>query len=144
MAAAPPAALLAQDNLIVRWGDASGWTEVGALPTPHQVEVSSAATEQIQIEATFANPNVEHLREIIVKIPRGYKIIAYSATTATPAINGVSKIGLGTTFEGMTNSSTLTANDGTPWASQVITGYTGLTRCPCPTKYSMVWVSFSK
>jgi len=125
MAAAPPAALLAQDNLIVRWGDASGWTEVGALPTPHQAEISSTTREAIQIEATFANPNVAHTRQIVVKIPRGYRIVDYSAKTTTPAINGVGTSGFSTVDEAKVNSVTLTASDGTPWASQAITGYSG-------------------
>lgn len=82
-------------------------------------------TKQIQITARFSGVGTDKTRTVTVNIPRGLKIVEYSATTGTAAISGVSKIAFSEENEPKVASSVLTAADGSAWASQRITGYTG-------------------
>lgn len=84
----------------------------------------SERTKQIQIEANFGTAGDKE-REVIVEIPRGYKIIEYSAKSSTSNMSEVSKIGLSPEDETKITSSVLTALDGTAWTDQKLTGYTG-------------------
>ena len=121
-----PSALRAQDALTLRWGDNSGFTDVTLLPVPHQAAMDyNTGNVQLQIEASFAAPGTAKTREITVHAPRGYRILAYSAKSGTPAINGVTQLGLSPGEDGKLTGSLLTAEDDTPFANQLITDYTG-------------------
>ncbi|GAB6123704.1 hypothetical protein [Dysgonomonas termitidis] len=117
--------LHAQDALTVKWGDGTIWTNVDSLPTPHQAEMNNkSGNVQMQITADFALPGSVKTREIMVDIPRGYMIKEYSVKSGTDAIDGVTQLSLPGDRQSMIASSLLTARDGTPFADQVITGYT--------------------
>ena len=126
-----------QDNLTVNWGDGTAFTNIDNLtPTANAANWDlSGGTHQIQIVASFANVATAGTRTIIVRIPRGFKIQAYSAKSGTTAITGVSQIGLSTEAEAKVSSSTLTALDGTAWLAQQITGYTAMGSTGANTPY---------
>ena len=115
-------------------GDNSLTVKVGDSATSSFVDVDdiSNATNwvvtdkrQIQITANFGATGTTKDRTITVNIPRGYKITEYSAVDGTPTFSGVAQIAFGTDDEPKVTSSSLTAADGTSWAAQVISGYTG-------------------
>ncbi|MDR0875859.1 MAG: InlB B-repeat-containing protein [Clostridiales Family XIII bacterium] len=85
----------------------------------------SAGNQQIQITALFSEQGLGKTRSIEVKIPRGLKIVEYSANSATGAISGVGKIDFSSTDDTKVATSVLTALDGGSWLSQRIGGYTG-------------------
>jgi len=126
MIAAPPAALLAQDNLTLLWGNASGFTEVSQLsPTSYQETMDpTTGNMQIKIQATFSEQGTPKTRQITVNVPRGYMIKEYVAKSGTTPISGVTQLSLGAN-DVYLSSSVLTASDGSPFADQLIPGYTG-------------------
>ncbi len=73
-------------------------------------------------------------KSVIIKIPTGFQIRSYSATDATPAISGVTKVAIDGEFKDYVLSSTLKpaslqgdiagVKAGDTWATQVIKGYT--------------------
>ena len=115
------------DNLTLKWGDGSGFTDVDALLPTHNAASWDITTDtrQIQIAASFANVGTSGGRMISVIIPRGFKILAYSAKSGTVPPAGVSAIDLALEVDAKLNSSVLTALDNLDFASQRINGYTG-------------------
>lgn len=114
----------AQDQLTLEWGDANGWVNVDNLTTPNQATMNHISGDvQLRATAIFSGQGTSKDRTITVDIPRGYRIVAYSATSGTFAISGVSKLELSPTDEAKFTSCALTARDGTPFANQLITGY---------------------
>jgi len=78
--------------------------------------------------------DTEEGKSIIIKIPTGFQITSYSATEATPAIEGVTKVEIDGEFKDYVLSSVLKpaslhgniagVRAGDTWATQVIKGYT--------------------
>jgi hypothetical protein len=84
-----------------------------------------SGNKQIRITADFSEQGTDKDRIITVNVPRGYKIIEYTAKESTPEIEGVSKINLSSESESKVASASLTALDGGSWADQVVLGYAG-------------------
>ncbi len=113
----------AGDSLTVNIGTGSGNVDISTLGNQADWPlVGNPATyrRQLQIVANFSGLGTTKARIIEVAVPRGMKIIAYSAPESTPAINGVENLELPPEKEPMVQSATLTAIDGTDWASQLI------------------------
>ena len=117
----------AQDNLTVKWGSGSTFTDINTLSPLNTVNWDIASgIRQIQVTADFTNLGATGARTLTIRIPRGFKIQAYTAKKGTAVINGVSQIGLLDTEDAKMISSSLKALDGvTDFAAQQITGYTG-------------------
>jgi uncharacterized repeat protein (TIGR02543 family) len=112
------------DKLTFMVGTTSGFVDVDDIG--NAVNWAQTDNRQIQITAEFSEINVAKDRTITVTIPRGYKIIEYTAKDTTPVISGVNKLELSPVDEAKVASASLTALDGTSsWADQRINGYTG-------------------
>ena len=101
------------------------------------LSTASGVFATIKINAEF-NPGQQ--KKITAKIPTGFKVLSYSATTETADIDGVSKIEIDNAYKGYVTNSNLTAAtadtsildiDGnqvkfapnTAWQDQTISGY---------------------
>ena len=88
----------------------------------------STSSKQIQVIADFSEVDTTKIRTIEIDVPAGYKILAYTAKSTTPAISGVAKLNLSGPDENKVASSLLADISGDTsdlaWRNQRITGYT--------------------
>ncbi|MCL2332184.1 MAG: hypothetical protein FWC54_01685, partial [Actinomycetia bacterium] len=132
------------DSLTVKYGNGTAFTDVDTLtPTPNAASWDiSSGSRQLQVQANFANQGVAGTRTLTVTIPRGFKILAYSAKSGTPDITNVSKLAFSTESDEKVASSTLTALDGSSFAGQQITGYTGFDAAANPPVFTSADVPY--
>ncbi|GHU65000.1 hypothetical protein AGMMS49983_11960 [Clostridia bacterium] len=120
----PLAIVDGNDSLTLKVGQGTGFVDVDDISNAITWPLS-ITNRQIQITAKFSEPGIAKDRTLTVNVPRGYKIVEYTATSDTSVISGVNKLGLSAEWEAQVAGSVLTARDGSAWASQTISGYTG-------------------
>lgn len=114
----------ADSSLTLKVGDGvSGFVDVDSIGNQIGWPLTTT-TKQMQITANFGPTGTVKDRIIEVDIPRGYKVLEYSAKANTPVISGVNKLAFSTEDETKVETSVLTATDGSPWNTQGINGYT--------------------
>jgi hypothetical protein len=111
------------DRLKVEVGADGAFTDVDAL-TDNTLAWPASANRTLRIKADFAGTGTSKARTVTVDVPRGYRILEYSAKGGTPDTPDVTETPFSGENEGKVAESALTAIDGSsPWAAQRVTGY---------------------
>ena len=111
------------DKLTVKIGDAtSGFQDVDDIMNKNTWNIGTKQ-KQIQVTADFSGVNLEKERSVEIVIPKGYRILAYSAKDDTPNVDGILKLGLSPNDQAKINDIELTDMDGGDWTAQQVSGY---------------------
>ncbi|MDR1017995.1 MAG: hypothetical protein LBM02_04770 [Lachnospiraceae bacterium] len=110
-----------EDSLKLEVATEDGFKDVDSAEINHAatwaIDSSGQIHKQIRITPTFSEVNESKTRTLTVTIPKGMKIIEYTAKSGVD-VNGVTELALSQTNDNKLDSSDLTALDGTDFTKE--------------------------